>query len=343
MKTLSDFIHKKIENVINIHDGLLSDHFYMEFNIFDNPFNHINEKYGAYNGQIDFIKAIASVLSNDLNKGNKISYNIKKEDLEEAGFENIFFKEININVSDEYKETAFIDNVKFDSEQKLFDSITINIKKEDAGENLLSYLVHELTHAWEEYGRHINNSPIKLKDLINKDSKYYDTVFNKDNQSEIEQGFKNLLYHLNKFEANAFISELSTVLEKDNIKIKDYNDALKHFKESDTWKRYELILNTLENFDEEYQERFKNYYNKINNTSLTFNKIQKKLLNQCKKIFNKISTVIPKIYYDWYTKNKVNESISQTVYMKYSILEESLNQDKRLDKKLEKIIDKVLY
>jgi len=341
MRSLSDFINKSfIKEETDIRDGLLSNHFYMEFKIFDNPFGYINEKYGAYDGQVDFIKAIAYSLMQDIEENNKIIYNIKKEDLEESGFENIFFKEINIKVSDKYTETSFIDNIKFDDKEKLFDSITIQITLNDAKNNLLSSLVHELTHAWEEYGRHINNSEIKLKDLINVDSTYYDTVFNKNNNSDIEQGFKNILYNLNKFEVNAFLSELSVVLEKDNIIIKDYNDALKHFKESDTWKRYSLILNTLENFKDEYKEGFKNYYNKVNNTSLTFNKIQKKLINQCKKIFNKISTLIPKIYYEWYTKNKVEES--KILRMPYNILEESLYPNKYY-KKIEKIIHKELY
>ena len=340
MKSLIDFINKSfIKEETDIRDGLLSNHFYMEFKIFDNPFGYINEKYGAYDGQVDFIKAIAYGLANDLKEYSNIKYNIKKEDLEESGFENIFFKEININVSKNYTESNFINKVSFDEKEKLFDSVTINITEEDAKNNLLSTLIHELTHAWEEYGRYINKSDIKLKDLVNKDSSYYNMVFKK-GDTEIEQAFKNILYNLKKFEVNAFLSELSTVLEKDNIIIKDYNDALKHFKESDTWKRYSLILNTLENFDDEYKEDFRNYYNKVNDTNLTFNKIQKKLLNQCKKIFNKISTLIPKIYYDWYTKNKVEEG--KILRMSYNILKESLYPDKYY-KKIEKIVHKELY
>ena len=340
MKSLIDFINKSfIKEETDIRDGLLSNHFYMEFKIFNNPFGYINEKYGAYDGQIDFIKAIAYALTDDLKEYSGIKYNIKKEDLEESGFKNIFFKEINIEVNKNYTESNFINKVSFDEKEKLFDSITIHITEEDAKNSLLSTLIHELTHAWEEYGRYINKSDIKLKDLVNKDSSYYDIVFKK-SDTKIEQAFKNILYNLKKFEVNAFLSELSTVLEKDNIIIKDYNDALKHFKESDIWKRYSLILNTLENFDDKYKEDFRNYYNKVNDTKLTFNKIQKKLLNQCKKIFNKISTLIPKIYYEWYTKNKVEEC--KILRMPYNVLEESLYPDKYY-KKIEKMIHKELY
>ena len=336
MKTLSDFIKKTIIENNNIHDGLLSEHFYMHFKILDNPFNYINEKYGTYNGQIEFIKAIAYGLSQDLKKGNNIKYNIKKEDLEEAGFENIFFKEININVSNDYSESSFIDKVSFDRKEKLFDSITINISEDDAKNNLLSTLIHELTHAWEEYGRYINDCPVKLSDLTSKNSKYSNLI-NKKSENDGSQKCKVILYLLTKFEKNAYLSELSTVLEKDGLEIKDYNDALKHFKETDVWINYESALYTIENLNKEEQEDFKNYYNKVNSTNLTFNKIQKKLLNQCKKIFNKISTLIPKIYYEWYTNNKVEES--KITRVSYNILEESLHPDKYY-KKIENIIKK---
>ena len=317
MKSLKEYINKTIIQDNDIHDGLLSDHFYIEFLISNSLYNsyiNINEKYGAYEGQIKFIIEIAKLLTEDIKKSNSVIYNIKKEDLDEYGFKNIFFKEINIKVGKNYI-TGFTDNIKYDDKNKLFDSITILIRYDDKNnsyESLLKIITHELTHAWEEYGRYINNSSLKLSDLTSDNSNYNNYVFSllKDNEEKTGSNIcKNILYFLNKFEQNAFLSELSTVLQKENIKINDYNDALKEFKKSDTWIIYSSILNVLENFESKYKNYFCKYYNKVNNSNLTFNKIQKKLLDRSKKIFNKISTLIPKIYYDWFTEQQVKEKL----------------------------------
>ena len=101
MKSLKEYINKTIIQDNDIHDGLLSDHFYIEFLISNSLYNsyiNINEKYGAYEGQIKFIIEIAKLLTEDIKKSNSVIYNIKKEDLDEYGFKNIFFKEINIKV-----------------------------------------------------------------------------------------------------------------------------------------------------------------------------------------------------------------------------------------------------
>ena len=51
------------------------------------------------------------------------------------------------------------------------------------------------------------------------------------------------------------------------------------------------------------------FYNDINKTNFTENKLLKKLNNRFEKVFRKVLTNVPKIYYDHYTKNKVNENL----------------------------------
>ena len=333
MKSLKDFLNKTIIENTDIHDGLLSNHFYIEFNFSDSNLKskeyYLNEKYGTYDSEVDFVISLSKYILDDLKESDSFSYTIKKEDLEEAGFYNIFFKEITIKVGNSYT-TGFINTVKYDEKSRLFESIliTINNKEYNDFDNLLKVLTHELTHAWEEYGRYINNSELKLSDLSNKESSYVENVFKKpDNDGE--KICKTILYFLTNFEINAYISELSTVLEKEGLEIKDYNDALNHFKKTDIWINYSKILDIIENLDEKYKEDFKNYYNRINKTSLTFNKIQKKLLDKCKKVFNKISTLIPKIYYEWYTKNEIKESKLRNKNTLFDTI--ILNNDTRLN------------
>lgn len=340
MKSLSEYIFKSTTQD-NIPIGLLDDHFYLEFAFSSYKFqdigSYINEKYGTYDGEVDFVLILSEYIVKDLQESDSFSYKLNKEDLEEVGFKNIFFKEIIIKIGNSYI-TGFNDNnIKYDKTGKLFETVIININSKDYNDfdSLTKVLTHELTHAWEEYGRYINNSELKLSELTNNSSKYKDYIAS-DSITNGEKICKTVLYFLTNFEINAYMSELSTILRKENLKIKDYNDALEHFKNSDVWTNYSRVLVTLENLKEEYKEDFKNYYNKINNVSLTYNKIQKKLLDTCKKVFNKMSTLIPKIYYDWYSENKVSESFFMPRMTLYDRI--LLNPSNKLDNILNKEI-----
>ena len=115
---------------------------------------------------------------------------------------------------------------------------------------------------------------------------------------------------------------MSTVLDTHKFNISKYNtvndaykQALEIFKNSDTWIQYSSLWNYVidlqHNGSEEDKTEFANTYNEINKTSLTYNKIYKKLDGLFNKILKRIETTVPKIFYQYYEEQtNIDENIS---------------------------------
>lgn len=90
---------------------------------------------------------------------------------------------------------------------------------------LFSIYVHELLHYYGEYV-----SQTSLLDYFNKNIPQ--------SKIKIESLFHNIFYSLQKLDQNAFIPKLHTVLYKNHADIKTYQDAIKHFGQTNVFKRY---------------------------------------------------------------------------------------------------------
>lgn len=304
MNTLKDFIKKaySINDNFNIPKNILEYHFFIEFNIRDRQNFTINEKYGKYDGQLDFILELANVLYSDVvnNPSQTIEYNIERGDLDKM-FDNIFFNSITIKYTDNVL-TGYNPNVIFNSVDKKIENISININSNDykTHDDLITVLVHELTHAWEDYNRYLQNKN-NLSDII-KQTNYNKVKINSKN-IDISNFCKTLLYRLKRFERNAYISEFAATLDKQNELIISYKDAVKLFTESEIWTDIQTLKDTFEyvyNTDD-----FINTYNKLNNTNYTSQKIYKIISKQIKEYISKLETLMPKLYYEYYEKHKV--------------------------------------
>lgn len=313
-------LKKFIENNITILDNnLLEKHFKLEFDI-RNQLNYsllkIDEKYGSYNGQVDLCLEISKQLYKDIqdnkseinNLNFKLKYELDKNDLEEY-FDTIFYKSLIIicghSISGyQHKKSHYIED------EKVFDQVVIYLDINECKKtykDIVSILTHELTHAWDNYSTYFKNEKLKLSDLIDKK---YNELSKLVKENNIQSICKTILYLISNIENKAYISEINTVLDKEEEVISSYEKALELFKKTDVYKNYfgyRELLNKLE--DQEDIDEFTNYYNKVNNSKYTFNKIKKKLLSQLDKIIDKILTNIPKIYYDYYLKHQQNESL----------------------------------
>ncbi len=313
------------DNNVTINDEL-EQHFYCEF-ILQESFNYsyfqILEKYGSYIGQseliIDLSKEIyLSIKNND--PSNK--FELEKNDL--SDYSNIFFKELIVCLVD--SNSAFVSNKSnYIEDDKIFDKVIININYEDCKQynSLCSTIMHEMLHAYNEYCSYLKNSPIKLKELTNRKSSYYKTLFN-DTDVTPTNVCKRICNNIRQFEQNAYLSELSVELEHKRFKISKYNNvndayrqALEIFRNSDIWTQYTTLWNYIIDLQydgsNEDKDEFARTYNSINNTKLTYNKIYKKLDGVFNKIIKRIETAVPKIFYDYYQKelsSNIKESIS---------------------------------
>ena len=113
-------------------------------------------------------------------------------------------------------------------DEKLFDTVIINIDYNDCKEysNLCSTIMHEMLHAYNEYKSYISNSPIKLKDITNTKSNYYKTLFGGSDTS-VSNICKRIINNIRQFEQNAYLSELSAVLDTHKFNIANVSKPTK--------------------------------------------------------------------------------------------------------------------
>lgn len=319
MKTLKEYINI---NQINIKDSL-DLHFYAEFILnesFKKTYFNIYEKYGSYIGQkeliIDLAKEIWFTISNHEPENEFI---LDRKDLNQ--YSNIFFNKLIIRLGN-IGSSYMISSSKFDNKTKLFDMVHIDIDYNEiqSYNDVCSILMHELLHAFNEYMSYMTNSKCKLDDLVGNGTPYNKTrILN--NKVSIENICKRILNNIRKWEQNAYISELSAELEKNEFNISKfgttqdaYKEAKKIFMDSDTWLQYSSLwkrLNTISKNNDEMKE-FESVYNEINGTNLSFNKIYRKLDSQFNKILSKMERLVPKLFYDYYNE-KYKSSLSENV------------------------------
>ena len=306
MKPIITYIRKYIEVKPK---SFIDWHFYQEFGINESIYD-INEKYGAYNGQVDFVVQIADYIEKNLflTSNDELEIEILGDDLVKEKFENVFFDRLIIKYQKSIKNSGYI-SVKnnFNEKTKRLKQVSIYLNDRNY-KNTVSTLIHELTHAWEDYNRTITNN-LTLKDLISNKINYKENIKQNNSDNFYTTLSKQIEYHLSSFEINAFLSELNASLYKNKNKIDNYSDALNVFKNDETWISYITLYNVLNDLSEIELSKFTMIYNNVNKTDFTENKLLKKLNNRFEKVFRKILTNVPKIYYNYYENNKVNESL----------------------------------
>ena len=315
MINLKDFVEDRLQ------ENIVDKHFRIEFDIrkqLNYSLLEINEKYGSYKGQLELVIELSKNIWKDIKNETfkePFNYILDKEDLEDFGLDNIFFEKLKIYF--DYNKNSYKPELsKYIKEKKIFDNVVIFIDLNEikSYEDIVSFLTHEFTHAWDNYSTYFKNSKLKLIDIIDKK---YKEISNLKDKTSIESICKVLLYLISNIERKAYISEFTSALDSKDYIINSYEDALEIFKSTDAYIQYFGYYEVFNNLSEKEQEEFREIYNKINNTNLNFNKIYKKIKSQLDKIIEKILTNIPKIYYDYYIKHQVKEGSEVRINSSY--------------------------
>ena len=161
-----------------------------------------------------------------------------------------------------------------------------------------------------------------------------------DDEDEDEVLLKNtaghMLYILSGSESNAFIAQTYNFMNSHKEDLVDYNDFIRKYEQYEfdilfTLRYYEDMLeyfirkynsfarnrnkiNIDKDFDNELLKngyfgnsrkviKIMNYVNEINNTKYSSHKNAKIILSNINRKLKKINKMLPKIYYDFYTKN----------------------------------------
>lgn len=278
------------------------------------------EKYGAYDGQVELVNELVDCIVHYLEFGKELkrivltSDNIEKFAKKRKIKMTIFFDKLEIIFN--FSQNAYMPDLsKYDDKKNRFDKVTIYVDKSEFKSipNISSILTHELTHAYEDFKRNEKHLDWTLKDL-GKDPLYNEAkkMLSRP-QDSVEEFIGRILYTFNKSETNAFYSEFTTLLdslyEKDTVV--EYNDALIQFKETQQYQNLIEIISVLDNSKEIIQDFIRSYWNNATGDTMTTNKCIKKLKWMANKKFQKMTEVLPKIYFDWISKKKVDESIEK--------------------------------
>ena len=177
--------------------------------------------------------------------------------------------------------------------------------------DILVSIVHELTHAWEDYNRHLDGEDSICK-LTDKNSKYAIASLEDYDAAELEDVLRELVkkfdYLTTSFERNAYASELRACLEANREEINGYNDALNVFYNSDIFKELSLLIETFETYKnndiikqiaaKQYNLLFSKYHK---GKQIKYNVFWKRSLRHLYDIKERLSKNLAKIYYDFYT------------------------------------------
>ena len=286
---------------------------------------YIIERYGSYDGQIKFCKEFADVVVEDMKStDNLVNFNIKynlTRDVLKVRYKNLFFKEIDIICNNECQTGYALKESVFNNKTLEFDKVVIyiNIKTYNNKKDIAIALTHELTHAWDDLKRH--QQPKLVKTLTDIHTQWYKNIIKKFSSSnDMDEYVSQLIYTFSKIERNAYISELTAVFKTDiNNKKLSYTDAFEIFRNSESFERFSALKDYLYENILPYEDKITTFcisFNKLKNTNWSKQKIIKHVKHIIDKTFNKILTVIPKIYYDFISDNDddINESIEETNY-----------------------------
>lgn len=319
MISLQKYISNVLETNIIINNEL-EQHFYCEFVLqesFRFSYFKILEKYGSYIGQKELIIELAKEIYLTIkNKEPEDKFELNKSDLEQY-YDTLFFDKLIVKFDN---NTAYIANKShYDENTKTFDVVFINICPDEYNTytSITSALMHEMLHAYNHYQSYFKKSKFKLTDLTNKKSRYYKTLIT-DNDFSVRNVCKRIINNISQWEQNAYMNELSVELKNNKFDFSRYNNindaykaALEIFKNSDVWVQYSTLWNYI--IDLQYKgldsdkTEFANTYNEINNTSLTYNKIYKKLDGVFNKILSRMESNVPKLFYQYYKEQLHND------------------------------------
>jgi hypothetical protein len=274
---------------------------------------YICEKSERYKEQFSFVLSLANCIEQELkNNPNETGFTFDKSDLEDNGFKFMFFETIKIIHANENKYNTYY--TKYNKDKKIFDTIGINInfKTNNTYYKIAKVLSHELTHAYEDFNRHINNRET-LKDFYNrKEEDFGQNTFNyKKTLKPDFEVFRTILNNISKIEQNAYLSELEVELETSNFDIFKYKTfdesrkaALKIIfnNKNSAYKIYLDALDIISNLSKTDKENLKNVYNDINKSNFDANTVYKKVYNVLDKILTKIEKIILEIFTKYYNK-----------------------------------------
>lgn len=262
-------------------------------------FRKLNESYGVFDGCYELAKQIYDNIKNmSLKSGESrvLSFHIKNCKWIEM-FEIMAYYDENSNTGAAYNTSSQIVKSVNNTRKYLPLKLSVNL----ASNNIVINLMHELTHAYEDYNRKINVKPSITDKAL--DNGYYlnNSVGNYDNEKKY---ISYILYYLTDFEVNAHLSQLKGELQNCDKYFVNIQQIVDFLRKTDVYKRYSLIKSYIDFFsnisDEKSQNIVLSWVSDLSNLKF---RTYKNFVNYINKKYNEIerhmNRFIPKIAYEY--------------------------------------------
>ena len=271
---------------------------------------YLNESRGIFDGCYDLAIFLNEKITKAISK-NKNYIEIDKKSIEDVIKQEMFFEKISLLIdrtSEIFTARYRLDNVNL-SDSGLLEDVCIYIGVKEYSryrENYVDILVHELTHAFNNYNLIIHGAS-SIYDMI-KDIDY-DRMrdFHAHNVPSIIRELRRSLYILQPYEKNSFISQLianikelmetGEIEEKHNLTSSEIMD---YIRKTDIYKAYKdiSILISLYKNDELTESEIKSIEDEYNKIYKTNNKKCKHIMHILEVLMNraiyKIENILPK-------------------------------------------------
>ena len=258
-------------------------------------FTQLCESYGVFNGCEEITKEIMDIVDYMLKNNVEI---FKTKINNNTFIENVEIKLTNSSSSAFYSDSQ-IKNGKYNP---LRLSIGFDTSKK---KNIISSIMHELLHAYENQQRRINNAPSMGKvartigydkNPINKTPSYNDN----------KQKISYILYHLTDFERNAYIAQIKGELEACVKAFWDIKDAFEYIKTTVPYRNYQTIFSFCSELcdidDNKIQNNILNYISELSNYKFeTYGHFIKWLNTKMNNYQRKFNNILPKIAAEYLT------------------------------------------
>ena len=271
---------------------------------------YLNESRGIFVGCYDLAIFLNEKITNAISS-NRNYIEIDKKSIEDVIKQEMFFEKISLLIdrtSDIFTARYRLDNVNL-SDSGLLEEVCIYIGVKEYSkyrENYVSTLVHELTHAFNNYNLIIHGAS-SIYDMI-KDIDY-DRMrdFHAHNVPSIIRELRKSLYILQPYEKNSFISQLianvkelidtNQIEQKRNLTSAEIMDYIRKTDIYNAYKDISILISLYKNgeLSESEIKSIEDEYNKIYRTN---NKKCKHIMRILDVLMNrtiyKIETVLPK-------------------------------------------------
>lgn len=281
----------------------LKSHVFIEFyystekNFLAEHFSHlneeqINEEYGVPNGCEEIARKILKGIE------RKGSYTLRN-----IAINNDWIKNVNViivnnnNISASYLPLQ--SEIKLENDKYYFYPLVIKINVNENNEEKFVSIMHELTHAYEDYNRKLKNQETLIDNGIKCGYNKNRLQTNNVNEYIISR----ILYYTYNVERNAFIASMVGELKHCNKYFQTINDVADFLRNTKTYHLYVQVLNWINDLSEiddiDTQNEILSYVKQLSNLDFnTFNQLVKYFKQKKEEIEKKFNTIIPKIAYE---------------------------------------------